>query len=603
VKHYSVHFQPDDLTAVIHEGATLLEAAEQAGLILTTPCGGAGRCGKCKVHLLPAGKEVLACRFTVHHNLEISIPDSSRFFRQQILEHGIRHQANLEPSVRKIHLKGPFQGTEAFCNELSALLDCPLVILDETNSLLDEWNWRNADGTTAIIVYRQMDGLPPEISCYCLTAVEQGDTSDKLYGLAVDIGTTTVVARLVDLRTADNKATASCGNPQVKFGADVISRITHSEKENGQKQLNESILSCLNELIEKTSVSASIQKSDIYEVVAAGNTTMNHLLLKYPVSQLGQAPYRAYSLLPANRRPSDMGLQINPAGNIHTIANIAGFVGSDTVAAALACQLDASDEGTLLVDIGTNGEIVLAANKHMFAASCAAGPALEGAGITFGSRAQIGAIERVLLNDEQIDVDVIGGVNPSSLCGSGLIDAAAVLLKLGIIHQTGRFLEPDELDPCIPKKIRNRLIKINDNPAFVLTGELNGRIWENAVYLTQKDIRQFQLAKAAIHAGIQLLLRKAGLQTSDIHKLLLAGAFGNYIQKENAVYIGLLPQMPLERIHFVGNAAGTGAEMVLISRQARESAMKLAKEIQYLEIAHQIEFQTVFSESLLFPEK
>ncbi len=603
MKHYSVHFQPDDITVVIHEGATLLEAAEQAGIILTTPCGGAGRCGKCKVHLMPSGKEVLACRFTIQHNLEISIPNSSRFFQQQILEHGIRHQAKLEPSVRKIYLKGPFQGSEAFCKELSSILDCPLVIQDETNSLLDEWNWHNSAGTTAVVVYRQSDGLPPEAPCCCLTAIEQGNTSDTLYGLAVDIGTTTVVARLIDLRTGDSKATASYGNPQVKFGADVISRITHSEKENGKKQLNESIISCLNELIDKASVSAGIQKNDLYEVVAAGNTTMNHLLLNYPVTQLGQAPYRAYSLLPANRRPSEMGLQINPAGNIHTIANIAGFVGSDTVAAALACQLDASDEGTLLVDIGTNGEIVLAANKQIIAASCAAGPALEGAGITFGSRAQVGAIERVLLNDEQIDVDVIGGVAPSTLCGSGLIDAAAVLLNIGILHETGRFLEPEELNPSIHKHIRDRLIKIDHMPAFVLAGKLNGKKWENAVFLTQKDIRQFQLAKAAIHAGIQLLLKKACLKPSDIHKLLLAGAFGNYIQKENAVRIGLLPQIPLERIHFVGNAAGTGAEMVLISRQARESAMKLAKTIQYLEIAHQVEFQTVFSESLLFPEK
>lgn len=603
MKHYSVHFDPDNLTAFIHEGATLLEAAQQVGIILTTPCGGVGRCGKCRVHLLPSSKEVLACQCRIHHNLEVRIPNSSRYFRQQILQHGIQHQAALEPSVRKIFLEGPFSGFDEFCSSLSHCLKEPFIIQDNQNDIFASMDWGKVAEVTAVLLAGQTEALPPETSSWTLNAIENGNTELYLYGIAIDIGTTTVVARLLDLTTGETKATASCGNPQVKYGADVISRITHGEQIDGLQQLNECIIACLNELIEEVSQSAFVDKNWIYEVVVAGNTTMNHLLLKYPVKQLGQAPYRAYSVLSANRRPDQLGIQINVTGNIHTIANIAGFVGSDTVAAALACQLDAADEGILLVDIGTNGEIVLSANNQMVAASCAAGPALEGAGITFGSRAQIGAIERVIYNGSQVDVDVIGGVTPSSICGSGLIDAAAVMLNAGVIDETGRFLEPDEISPDTPKGILKRIIKVKNEPAFLLSGHPRGDDLQGTVCLTQRDVRQLQLAKAAIHAGIELLLRNAGITASNVKKLLLAGAFGNYIRKEDAVRIGLLPHVPLERIHFVGNAAQTGAEMVLVSRKARRRAEELAREVKYLEIAHQAEFQTLFSDSMLFPLK
>jgi uncharacterized 2Fe-2S/4Fe-4S cluster protein (DUF4445 family) len=294
---------------------------------------------------------------------------------------------------------------------------------------------------------------------------------------------------------------------------------------------------------------------------------------------------------------------MNPAGNIHVLPNIAGFVGSDTVAGSLACGMDITTANTLLVDIGTNGEIVYASDSHLLAASCAAGPALEGAGITFGSRAQAGSIERVLFDGKDIDVDIIGTGQALTICGSGLIDAVAVMLNLGIIDETGRFLESSELNPFLPDTIRRRLISHMNEPAFVIAGNYTNRQWNDVVVLTQRDIRQFQLAKAAIRAGIELLLKKADVDAGSIQQILLAGAFGNYIQKENAVRIGLLPPVPLEKIHFVGNAAGTGAHMALISQDARISAKHLAKKIDYVEIAHEAEFQTFFSEYLMFPEK
>ena len=600
MKHYQVHFQPDDKKVTIHHGATLLEAAGLVGIILTTPCGGMGRCRKCRVQLLPSQKDVLACQFRIEHDLEVFIPDSSRFFKQKILEHAISREVDSDPAIQKIFIAQSPSGGQQLCEHISGIIQAPCIIDDASaNGIQEKLAANSGNSTTAVIACRQ----DANAIQWSVMDVEKGDTTGTLFGIAVDIGTTTIVARLIELQKGQIAATVSTGNPQTQYGADVISRIAHAETDQGLDTLNRSIVSCLNNLIQQASQKADIQPNDIYELTVAGNTTMNHLLLKYPLRQLGQAPYKAHCLEASDQRPGDIGLQINPGGNIHTLPNISGFVGSDTVAAALACGMDITETATLLVDIGTNGEIVYGAKDSLVAASCAAGPALEGAGIEFGSRAQTGAIERVVLEENDIDVDVIDQAEAATICGSGLIDAVAVMLDLGLIEPTGRFTEPYEHDPMMSAKIKRRLVTYQDAPAFVLSGKHNNSTWNNAVMITQKDIRQIQLAKAAIRAGISLLLRKTDHQESQIQQILLAGAFGNYIQRENALRIGLLPKVLVEKIHFVGNAAGTGAQMVLVSRSARNLAKKLARKIEYLEIAHQSEFQMVFSECLIFPEK
>lgn len=601
MKHYIVNFQPDNLTIAIHAGATLLEAAGQAGLILSTPCGGIGRCGKCDVQLMPSEKKVRACQYIIEHDLTVSIPDSSRFFKQKILEHGIQREVDITASIRKCFIKYPPSELNALCETLSHATSAPVTPLNDLeDTFASQLISCSKNGLTAVLSTDLDTELP---LCYQLMGIEPDDTTNKLYGIAVDIGTTTVVARLADLNTGKIIATASTENPQRQYGDDVISRISYCENEDGPDNLHMAMIICLNDLIESVTQKAGIHQKDIYDAAVVGNTTMNHLLLKYPVRQLGQAPYQAHSLVARDHEPGQLGININSAGNVHTLANIAGFVGSDTVAAALACGLDISDINTLLVDIGTNGEIVWGTGSHLLATSCAAGPALEGAGITFGSRAQSGAIERVVFDDKDIDLDIIGTTAlATTLCGSGLIDAVAVLLELGIIDATGRFCDLYELDPMLSEAIRKRYISHNNEPAFVLTGSYSGHQWQNAVLLTQKDIRQMQLAKAAIRAGIEFLLKKAGNSTFEIQQLLLAGAFGNYIQKKNAVRIGLLPPIPLEKIHFVGNAACSGAQMALISQDARKMAKHLAKSIDYVEIAHRADFQMVFSEFLVFPE-
>ena len=294
------------------------------------------------------------------------------------------------------------------------------------------------------------------------------DKGENIFGLAVDIGTTTVVVKLLNMKDGRCIATEAELNPQTRYGDDVISRIAYAQSDAKLAELNRAIVDCINKLISRLCEHAHANAEHIYEVCVVGNTTMNHIFLGFPVAQLGQAPYRAFSVEAHNRRPDDLKLSINAAGNIYTVENIAGFVGSDITAAALAAGIDSADEMTLIVDIGTNGEIVLGTADKLYAASCAAGPALEGARISCGSRASEGAIEAVIANKNDIDLDVIGGRLPRSICGSGLIDAAAVLLQLGIIDKTGRFVEAEKLKGRLPPAILSRITEHDGQRAFVL---------------------------------------------------------------------------------------------------------------------------------------
>lgn len=525
MRHFNIIFKPDGRRISIHEGATLLESAGQAGIILNTVCGGKGICKKCAVSIEPPGREVLACQYRVQNDLTVTIPRSSRFFEQKILTHGIDTKVEVRPDV---------------CEKYK-----------ETAS------------------------------------------GDKIFGVAVDIGTTTVVAKLIDMASGQSLATQAALNPQTRFGDDCISRINYAQTDVKLAELHKTIIDCINELTAKLCARARIDINQIYEMCIVGNTTMNHIFLKLPVVQLGQAPYKAFSLDAKDLSADTIALQMNPAGNIHAAGNIAGFVGSDIAAVALAVDINSADEMTLVVDIGTNGEIVLGNKDKLYAASCAAGPALEGARISCGSRAAEGAIEAVVTNQDDIGLDVIGNGPPHSICGSGLIDAVAVLLDLGIIETTGRFNKPERLRDKLPPAILSRIIQQDDQPAFRLAEK---------VVLTQQDIREVQLAKAAVRAGIKLLQRKIGLEDSDIKQVLLAGAFGNCIRRESALRIGLLPDLPLDSIHFIGNAAASGAQMILLSRQLRTRVSELARKIKYVEIAHEEKFESVFTCSISFPD-
>jgi uncharacterized 2Fe-2S/4Fe-4S cluster protein (DUF4445 family) len=525
MKHFNITFKPDGKQISIHSGATLLEAAGQAGIILNNVCGGKGTCEKCAVILEPDSQQVLACQYRIQSDLTVTIPVSSRFFEQKILAEGIDTEARIDRDIYKNYLQ-------------------------------------TCEGA-------------------------------QVLGVAVDIGTTTVVAKLIDMTSGRCVATEAALNPQTRYGDDVVSRIAYAETDAKLGELQKVITDCVNELTTRLCEKTSIDSKQIFEVCAVGNTTMNHIFLNLPVKQLGQAPYKAYSLDAKDIPADESALQLNPSGNVHTVENIAGFVGSDITAVALAIDIDTFEKMSLIVDIGTNGEIVLGTAGKLYAASCAAGPAFEGARIRCGSRAVEGAIEAVVVNEDEIVLDVIGNSLAHSMCGSGLIDAVAVLLDLGIVDGTGRFVETTTLEDTLPPAIFSRIIEQDGQPGFVLDDA-------EKVVLTQADIRQVQLAKAAIRAGIKLIEQKVGIADGDIQQIFLAGAFGNYIRAESALRLKMLPNVPAERIHFVGNAASSGAQMILLSRQCREKAGKLARKIEYVEIAHQPDFQTTFADCMSF---
>ncbi len=593
MQHHTVTFLPDNKSVRIHSGATLLEAAGQADIILVSPCGGRGFCKKCRLRIEPSGREVIACQTRVLSDMTVSILSSSRYYAHQILEHGIGQAVDTEPVIRKFFLPGTMKDLDDFQQRLRLAAGGHIHHIDRCQAE----HLQRPEGITAIVSHR--DACPAADkktgACFDLLGAETGPTSKDLYGVAVDIGTTTVVAYLLDLNTGDTKATASQANPQHRYGDDVISRIEYGSTDEGLQSLHKAIIDCLNELIDQLCRQASIAPQSIYELVAVGNTTMNHLLLKLPVVQLGQSPYRPYSVAAHQISAPQISLNINPAGRLHTPENIAGFVGSDTLAAAVAANFDIEHRSTLLVDIGTNGEIVLCHKGHYYAASCAAGPAMEGARILHGGRAVPGAIQRILVNTSDIDIDIIGQGEPKSICGSGLIDALAVLLELQILDSTGRFKSRDQLQH-LPPAILERLTDYQEQPAFIFARPAN----HDPIVFTQQDVRHLQLAKAAIRAGIKILHRQAQLDEQEIKQILLAGAFGNYIQKASAVRIGLLPNVPLEKIHFIGNAAGSGAMMLLLNGGRRQIGRLLAQKIEYVELAANTAFESIFAESLMF---
>ncbi|MHC5061104.1 MAG: ASKHA domain-containing protein [Planctomycetota bacterium] len=424
------------------------------------------------------------------------------------------------------------------------------------------------------------------------------DPAVGIFGAAVDIGTTTLVAKLIDLGDGSCKATAASVNPQTAWGDDVITRITYAQKDDGLEELHGAIIEGVGGLVDELCKKAGVTPWDVCELIAVGNTTMNHLFLKFPVKQLGQAPFKPYSTEAHDKDAGHLNLNMNPSGNVHMVENIAGFVGSDTLAAALALGMDTVEKMTLVVDIGTNGEIILGTKDKMYAASCAAGPAFEGARISCGSRAEQGAIEGVIVADDDIELVVIGNCEPKSICGSGLVDIVAILLNLGLVDRSGAFVDPAKIKSSLSTKVMARLIKHKEQRAFVLADNKDND--NDPVILTQQDVRETQLAKGAVRAGLQSLQQKVGIRDKDIEQVLLAGAFGNYIRRESALRIGLLPAVPEEKIHFVGNAAVVGAQMVLVSTRCRKLCGKLAAKIEYVETANDPDFQNLFAEAIPF---
>lgn len=613
-QEYKIIFEPTGRQVYALPGTILLEAAAQAGLILQTPCGGAGRCGKCRLKVVSGAcppsancRAVLgapdveqgyrlACHAKIHGDLVVEVPFTSLFeSQQQILTQTAGEAMELSPAISKrfVELDMPSQADARSDVERLRAVVPPLVFNPvgiRMLRLLPGIFRRQGFRGTAVIV----DGE--------LVDVEPGDTSGRCYGVAVDIGTTTLVGTLVNLKTGLDMGVEAKINPQTSYGDDVISRIRKCREDaKGLAQLQRVVIGAINDIVDELVRAAGIDRAHIYEIVLAGNTTMQQIVCGIDPSALGELPFVPVFTDAPDLDASDLGLDINLCGKVYVFPQIGGFVGGDTVAGIVASRLDRGTETVLFVDIGTNGEIVLAHKGQLMATSVAAGPAFEGARISCGMRATNGAIEKVVMNGD-LCINVIGNTRPAGLCGSGLIDAVAELLRNGLLDPTGRLRTPDEVPAATAPALRKRLLEQDGRVDFLLAGKTE-TVSGKSLLLTQRDVREMQLASAAIRAGISILLELAGLKPMDLSRVLLAGAFGNFIRRNHARRIGLLPPIPCDRIRFIGNASAMGAKRALLSVAEKQAASAVARATRHVDLSLSPEFQAAFSSAMLFPEE
>jgi uncharacterized 2Fe-2S/4Fe-4S cluster protein (DUF4445 family) len=607
-----VVFQPLSKQVHVLEGTTLVEAAAGAGIALDLPCGGEGVCGKCRVivrrgagepgaverdALTPEELEQgyrLACQTSVDGPMTVEVPETSILASHHkiLARTDDAPPAACDPAIGKqyIELRSPQRGDDepdlVRLEQALGPFELDLDLAQEMPERLREAGFRG----TAVLADRRLIDFEP------------GDTASECFGAAVDVGTTTLVAMLVDLSTGRETAVASRLNPQTALGDDVVSRIQHTmESPNGLDELHQAVIEACDEMIGELADQAGIARRRIYELTFSGNTTMLQLLLRIDPRSLGQMPFVPATGHPLLAAADELGLRIHPRGRAYVLPVIGGFVGGDTVSGILATGLAEAKGPTLLVDVGTNGEIVLASQGRLIAAATAAGPAFEGARITHGMRGSTGAIEKVIL-DGRVRTNVIGDVPPLGLCGSGLIDLAAGLLRHRILTPQGKFRVADELPADLPPELRQRVVPYDGQASFLLVPESESGTGKPIV-LTQRDVRQLQLASGAIGAGISILLARAEVRPEDLEAVLIAGAFGNFIRRSNAQRIGLLPgAVPRPRIRFQGNTSLAGARLILVSVEARRAAEQLARRTEHLDLSTDPGFQEAFAEAMIFPE-
>ncbi|HHW48019.1 MAG TPA: DUF4445 domain-containing protein [Clostridiaceae bacterium] len=588
-------------------GENLLDFIRRTCGNIETPCNGKGTCGKCRVKVsgldtIPSEREKkllgtealangyrLACYNTINSDLDIYCAVDKESGKAKILTESKQRDIALNPVITKkfmqlnppaLHDQAPDMERVAACSDSKVVNS--IQFLRELPNALRQENFKTT------FVY--FDGE--------LVSVEPGDTTRKIYGVAVDIGTTTVAGYLYDLNTGKRLDVYSILNPQGKFGADVLSRIDHTTKsEEGQKEINDAIIKCINEMIGHFAEKNNIKKTDIYAVVLAGNTTMMHFFLNLSAKNIAVSPFIPVTTYLSRFLAREVGININSSGYVVTLPCISGYVGADTVAAVLSSGMYESGKISLLLDIGTNGEIVLGSSKWMYCCSTAAGPAFEGANIRNGIGGVAGAIDRVYFKPE-FRFTTIDNAKAVGICGSGLVDVVAGMLDSEIIDETGRIVTDDEAE-SLPEGLRERIKDIDGLRAFVLSkGNENASGMDIAI--TQKDVRELQNAKAAIAAGIKILIKHAGIKVEDIDKVYLAGGFGNYISIESAVKIGLIPKALKDKVESIGNAAGAGAVEGLLSRDMLMMTEEIKNRMKYIELSAIPEFVNEYVECMIF---
>ncbi|MFA5308053.1 MAG: ASKHA domain-containing protein [Dehalococcoidales bacterium] len=627
-KQHNIVFQPSGLRGKVAEGVTVLEAARQLGAGLESLCGGKGTCGKCKIRIeegeypkykiksavtaVTSNDEVnarflsrqqlrqnfrLACQTRIHGDVVVFVPEESRKGQQVVRKEATNRQIKLNPAVKKylVELKAatlddPTGDFERLTAEMEKRFKLADLVLDYPVLLKLQDAVRKGDWKVTVSVWKNKE----------IVDVQPGDAA-RCYGLAVDIGTTTVAGYLCDLASGEVLSTDSMMNPQVAYGEDVMSRIGYATKEKGGlKKLNGAIIKGLNSIIVQATKKAGIRPADIIDMAVVGNTCIHHLFLNIDPRYLGKAPFAPAIHHSVDVKARDLGLRVADGAYVHVLPNEAGFVGADNVGVLIAEEPYNRDEMLLIIDIGTNGELILGNRKRLLSSSCATGPAFEGAEIRHGMRAAAGAIEKLKIDPatKEVQFKVIGNdkwntedkqIGARGICGSGIFDAAAQLFLAGIVEKSGRF------DMSVKSP---RLREGSAGAEFVIAWAAETAIGHDIV-ICQKDIRAIQLAKGAMYSGARIMMNRLGIDKID--RVILAGAFGSFIDKTSAAVIGLFPDCDRQYVYAVGNAAGDGARIALLNQDKRAEADYWARRVEYVELTLEPDFNRIFTQALAFP--
>ena len=609
----TITFLPGFRKISVEKGETILTAAQRADIHMNAVCGGQGKCGKCTVFVRSGRVEFdrdkyghfftreelengacLACETVILDDIQVFIPERSFIQAQQILVQVRGLEVEFKPSVWKYYVELTPPTLVDPSTDLYRLLGgvtkaggpsgekvyAPLEVLRQIPSILRESGWK----VTASIA------LVP--GGYRVIDMEKGDTSKNLYGVAVDLGTTTVVAYIRNLNDGTIAGVASNYNRQISCGEDILSRVNYARK-GGLGRLQELAAESINSAITAAANNAGIDREDIYEIVVAGNTIMTHILMGIDPAYMIEEPYVPVVRRALSTVSQRIGLNVNPGAGVFIFPAVSDFIGGDIVADILACGMAERPEISLLIDVGTNFEVVLGNNDWMFACAGAAGPALEGGEVLFGMRANPGAIERVTLDYESLVpvYETINHIPPAGICGSGLIDLLAELLRACVIDRTGR------INTAI---VHERIRQGEHFPEFVVEFAERTGIGKDIV-VTENDIKNLIMSKASILAACITLMNQAGITNQDITTIYFAGAFGTYINKDNAVTIGLIPELPLHYIENIGNGAAEGANIALLNRKKRKVLDDVAYKIGYIELNAEPSFMDEYTRSSFLP--
>ena len=609
---YSIKFLPNDISVDVEEGTTIAEAAQQADAFISNLCGGEGVCGKCRIQISNGRAEaeehakglfsqdeimkgyVLACQTEVHDNLEVIIPPESRADDSQILTgagEGEALLANDNPIVRKIYLELPPPTPEDNAPDVerisrvlaketgSRFVDFPLECLQNLSDRLRENEWK-------ITVTLSRDG-----NNYRILKIDPLNTAGSNYGVAVDVGTTTVVAQLIDINSRKVIGVKGSHNNQASFGEDVISRMIFACGKAGVNPVQKAVVKNINQLIGKLAKDNDISVEEINSIVAAGNTTMSHFLLGLTPCSIRLDPYVPTARNFPQIRAEQIGIHINPRGILETLPGVASYVGGDIIAGVMASGIAEHEEVRGLIDIGTNGEIAIGNRDWLVCCSASAGPAFEGGGTRCGMRAKTGAIEKIEISGSGLKYETIGNAKPIGICGSGLIACIYELVKNGIIGPDGKFHRTRKDDR----------LAIEDNIPHYIIAHANETETGADVVITETDIDNLIKSKGAVFAAIKSLLDYIDLGFDQIETFYVAGGFGNFLDVPKSVAIGLLPDLPHEKIQFIGNSSLSGARMCLLSEKAFETCTNIASSMTNIELSTHQPFTDDYIAALFLP--